>query len=191
MITSAISLIVVIFVIEIIYRKQLLAAEYARKLSHVLCGFLVWFLNRRLSLWEYSILLALFLIFFLAERSYKLLRSLHDIGRPSMGILAYIAGLYLLGISHYSSDKFNLGLMLMIVPDAVAGAVTYTRNVTYKDWLHSTVVFYSCLIISVFVLPFIDALVLSFMIALTERYSPYGLDNLTIPAVYVLLNNIS
>ncbi len=191
MILPGLSIAAAIAAIEYAYRKKLAAAEYTRKMSHVICGFLTWYWSSRLAETEYYYLLAFFLFFFLAERKFRLLHSLHDIGRPSTGILAYLGGLYILGLYYYGQGPFNPGLALMIVPDAVAGTITYTRRLIYKDKLHSACVFYSALIVAVFVFPFIDALILAFVIAVVERYSPYGLDNLTIPAAYVLLMQFS
>ena len=187
MILAGLSILVLLLALEFAYRRFPLPAEYVRKAAHVGCGFLIWYWSGKVRTEDYFMLLAIFLIFFMVDRRLRILRSLHDIGRPSVGELTYLAGLYFLGAKYFGDPRFDVGLMLMVVPDAVAGAITYTRGVGRKDRLHAAIVFVSSLAIAAAGIPLGDAVGISLLLTVVEYFLPYGTDNLGIPLLFILV----
>lgn len=184
MILAGTSFLLTLLVIEWIYRYFRIPAEITRKLAHVACGYLVLYWSERVSFTEYCVLLTVFLGIFLLEKRFHILRSLHDIGRPSIGDITYLAGLYVLGIVYYGTPLFAVGLLVMVIPDAVAGILTFTRGTGKKDLIHSGIVSICCFLLLIWSVPVESVLVIAVAVAVVERFSSYGLDNVTVPVAY-------
>lgn len=195
-----------LFFIELIYRRFEVKGEITRKFAHF-TGTLST-ITFPYIFESHFYVLAMALFFFLVlfiSRNNTYLRSIHDIDRISAGSYFLPAAIY---ITYLIADKadsmilFILPMLILAICDPAAGIMginmqKYNHRIKLfghqlqKTWMGSLTFFVSCLIISIVALYFnqmylgwkifaISALV-AFVTTLVEMLSWKGSDNLFIP----------
>jgi phosphatidate cytidylyltransferase/phytol kinase len=207
-IALAASFLVIFGLAEIGYHFLHIKAEYTRKFVHIASGLLT--LTFPLFLTNHWLVLALCLSFaglLLGSLALGLLPSINAVGRFTLGSLAYPAAIYgtFLVYSHYHSLLyFYYPVLTLTICDPIAALVgrktgwkKYSIANEHKSLSGSLAFFVAALILGFVLLSAMDfALGLPALItvclvaaisAITEGISPKGLDNITIPAVVILI----
>ena len=183
--------IVFFFVLEYVKRRFQINSEYTRKFAHIFGGLGVLISSFYLNQLEYLSLTLFFLFVFLISFKKKLLKLFTEISRKSYGEITYLMGLILLGLFMYNTKNlFYCGLLLLIFPDSVAGLIGYQINKQKKTLVGSFIYFLLALFILLQFFPSAYSIPFAVLLSLTEYFSPYGLDNFSIPLVYILVVNL-
>lgn len=197
---------------ELNYRRFKVNGEITRKFAHFTATLaVVPFPYIFTSHWYVLILASLFFAVLLITHQIKQLKSIHDIGRKSMGSYLLPVSIYLTFlISNLSDNKFLfiLPMLILAISDPMASIlginlVNYNNKIKIfghklaKTYLGSGAFFVSSFIISIIAFYFhfalFDlktfglALVIAIVGTLAELISWRGSDNLTIPLSVVLV----
>lgn len=172
--------------VEVFKRKLEPHTEITRKLIHIGAGGLSIYWSDIISKNEFLILTSIFLGLFLFANKIKIFKSLYKLERKTYGDITFILGLLLLAVFFFDNRGiFTLGVLLLMWPDALAGLSNYYFKNSHTDVIHVNIYFVVALLITIFSLPFYQAIIISLVVTLTEYFSPYGTDNITVPAVYI------
>lgn len=188
---TALSFLIFYAIVEFIKRKWKIPTEITRKMIHIGSGIGVLYWTLFLSRFDFLMLCGLFVLFFLIVRMKKWMQSLHHVSWKTYGELTYVIGLILLALFFYEERSiFQLGVLLVMIPDAFAGLTYFIAPENYKKILHIFVYFVLSLIILVFFIPFPQAFLVSVILSLTESASPHGSDNMTVPLSFILCQKV-
>lgn len=104
------------------------------------------------------------------------------------GLFLYPLGLGLLGLALYSNlPILRVGILILGIPDVAASIFDYIRHKHHKTILAGVVYFAFATPVLVFAFNPVVAIIIAACLALTERLSRGGSDDLTVPIVYILL----
>lgn len=174
--------------LEVITRKFKIRTEVTRKIAHLLSGIFAIVFSYVLNRPEFLFVTSLFFGFFLLTYLKKSLKSINLIHRKTYGEVAYPLGLIVLAMSLYNvKDAFMIGVLILAVPDTVAGIAGSILRKKGKSLIGSLSYFLCAFIILAFNRDPISSILFACVLTLIEYLSPHGLDNLTIPIGYLLL----
>tara|TARA_Y100000766_G_C18903326_1_gene604515 strand:+ start:1556 stop:2209 length:654 start_codon:yes stop_codon:yes gene_type:complete len=192
---------------ELMYHKFKIKAELTRKYVHFLTGFLTllfpFMLNNH---WFVLLLCGLFAALLILSKRLKLLPSINNINRESTGSFLYPAAVY---SCYFISDLleakiyFYVPILILAVADPFAALFgkkwplgQYTILGHTKTLVGSTA-FFVCSLITVTITFWLNGFVvyqiipivffLAFSTTMVEAISHKGYDNLTIPAITLLI----
>lgn len=186
-----VSFLMFFFCIEIIKRKYSIPTEISRKVIHIGSGFGALYWAKYISQFEFMIACSTFIILFLGLRKRRLLTALYPETWKTYGEITYVVGLMVLAFFYYENPHiFLLGVLIMMIPDSLAGLVHHFIDKPYRKHYHMMFYFISTAIIVYFFLPVFSILPFVIVLTLTEYYSGYGLDNLTVPVAFVVLMSL-
>lgn len=191
---------------EFLRSKKHIPAELSRKLVHMGSGVLVAFLPYFTSYDYIQGLSIAFLVVVLISSKLSLFKSIHSVKRATKGEILYAVGI---GVSAFLEPApwiFAVAILHLAIADAVAAVVgtKWGKRTRYKilshgkSFLGSMSFFYvsmgifACLYLfssQTFTDVFILLVVLPTILTLIENVSWYGLDNLTIPLMCIVLLN--
>lgn len=173
--------------LEILSRKFSLSAEWVRRIPHICATLFTLFLNFYLSSLLLLSLLGIFCLIMFLSRKLKILNHIHGVSRRTMGEellpLGFI-GAYV--IANGNNAIFVPSLLLVGIADPVTGIVMERYRKHFLGILIFTFVSFSLLILFTQITWWM-AIIISLLLAIVERISPYGTDNLSIPIAAALL----
>ncbi|GAB4313561.1 diacylglycerol/polyprenol kinase family protein [Cyanobacterium sp. Dongsha4] len=196
-----------LLIAEILNRLHKTDSELTRKIVHIGTGnviLLAWWLNITSDV----ILLAVITASIVAIASYYLpiLPSVNSVGRHSLGTLFYAISIGILTALfwHEGEKQFTaIGILIMSYGDGMAALIgqkwgkhKYQLLGNKKSWEGSlTMTLVSILVvISIFGIVatiqtklFIIALLIGIFATILETFSPFGIDNLTVPVICGIL----
>lgn len=173
--------------LEVLSRRFSLPAEYIRRISHVFAAIFVAFFSLYLSAPFLLIILSVFILIMLLSRSLKIFNHIHSVARQTIGEellpLGFIAA-YL--ISNGETAKFIPTVLIVGLADPITGVVVQKYKNNTFGILAFLIVTITILFLSSQLSP-LNIILVSLLVAITERFSPYGSDNLSIPVLTALL----
>lgn len=204
----ALGFLVIFGLAEIAYHFLQVKAEYTRKFVHITSGLLT--LTFPLFLTNHWLVLALcvsFAALLLCSMYLDLLPSINAVGRATLGSLVYPAAIYGTFLVYREYDNllfFYYPVLTLAICDPVAALIgrrtgwkKYRVGAEHKSLSGSLAFFTSACILGIIVflslripltLPALAIiLVAAILSAITEGLSPKGLDNITIPAIVVIV----
>lgn len=204
---SIIFLFIGLFVFCELLRKQLkITAEHTRKISHIISGVFVFFLPYVVTYQEMIILGLFFIGFLLITQRFRLLPSIHNVSRRTIGEVFYPAGILLavLFLWQKSIIAFQFGVLILTIADAVAefigknfGKHSYQALGGFKTVEGSiaffivSIVIYTCILLLKTDLNLAEimftSVITGILLTFVEGMLGWGLDNLFLPSVSGLL----
>ncbi len=206
------SLFLVLFAIgEVLYHILKISADNTRKLTHLSSALLCLFFPKFLQEPIYVFLLcASFAVLLTVSKKLNLLKSINNVKRKSYGSLAFPIAVFMIFSNWYylgnNNFIFFISLIVMGVSDPLAAFVgekwqiKNNKSTDTKSNIGSLSFFISAFVLVLycdfyFQIHFGPSLIIySFLYALSaciaERFTPLGLDNITIPLVLILLNSV-
>lgn len=176
------------FILEIFKRKVKIHAEYTRKIAHLCTGLAAILFSYWLKANEFILVTSIFFVFFLVARSKKFLKAINIHHRITYGEVTYPLGLIVLSLNLYQLKKiFITGVLILAVPDAIAGIAGFKLQKKRKSLIGSLIYFLVALVILCLNPNLKNSVLLAFILTLVEFISPWGLDNFTVPLIYSLL----
>lgn len=192
MIGTVIFYLIMFAISELAVRRWQVSPEISRTIEHVLSGVVAAALPFWLLKNQIIILSFLFLAFLVISKSIKLLRSLHDVKRFSYGEVLFPLGVGLAAIIclPLHVNLYTASVLILALADPTArlvGEHFSHSSVEQKSNIGSLAFFVVALTIGSLWLGLATGIVLALLATVAERVSPYGLDNVTITAVSLLL----
>lgn len=178
---------ILLIIIEILSRRFKLPAEWIRRVSHLLAALFTVYLSFYLDSSFLLTILAIFSVVIFTSRLLKIFNHIHAVSRPTIGEellpIGFIAA-YL--ISNGQSTIFIPSILVVGIADPITGIMMQK----WKKHFWGIVIFTVVTVVIVLLFTnstLITASIIAFSVALVERISPYGTDNLSIPAITALL----
>jgi phytol kinase len=186
------------FFLDLVKKKYNIQPERTRKLAHLLSGATATILFFLFTYWEFAGLLIFFSIFFIFAKINNVFSSIHLKSRKTFGEIFFPLGLLLIVFFSYHNKFIALSATaIMTISDTLAEIVGIYFNSKKKSLAGSAAFFVSAVIIiaimmAIFHLPFtlltlIGLLATAISATITEAFSKFGLDNLTIPILTLLM----
>ncbi len=170
-------------ILELLVRRGTVGSEGTRRVAHVsACAYAVW-IHSFLSVGQFIAVAASFVLLMAASKVLHVLSSIHGTRRKTWGEVYMPLGL-LLGavIAGGNSRAFVAAAVILGVADVAAGLVGDARGSESKTW-GGTAAFAIVAIVVLIMLGrgLLRSIALGVALALVERVSPWGTDNVTIP----------
>ncbi len=202
-------IIVVVFLIlvisEILFKSKLVDKEVSRKLVHMGTGVVVAFSPYFMD-WAYiQVLSLLFLSVILLSLKYKIFKGIHSVRRVTKGEILYAIGIGICAFLEPAPWIFTAAILHLAIADALAAVVgvKWGRRTRYvllshgKTMLGSLTFFYSSMLIMLGAYLMVEHqnlpasyllfIVIPASLTLLENVSWYGLDNVTVPIMVIVL----
>lgn len=178
---------ILLAILEVLSRRLSLPAEYIRRISHIFAAIFVAFFSLYLSAPFLLTILSIFILIMLLSHSLKIFNHIHSVDRMTIGEellpLGFIAA-YL--ISNGETAKFIPAVLVVGFADPVTGVILQKYKNNMLGILAFMIITATILLISSQI-SFISIILISLLVAIVERFSPYGSDNLSIPVFTALL----
>lgn len=202
---------VLLFCAEILWHRKRLSGEYARKFVHILGGSFVAFWPYFMSYHAIELIAIGAIIVWFATQKMHISYALRDINRPTVGELLYPLSVLLVALLAQQNWVFTASILFLALADGMAaifGKKFGTKKMTYKVFagkktLQGSFAYFVCayLILGVAALlggktailhdPILTLAWLPLVCVFLENISPYGIDNLTVPLMVVVLLNFA
>lgn len=176
--------------IEFAKRRFGLSAEITRRVAHVAAGLLVLLDYALLSPVLFVTLVGGGWFLFFAASRLKLLTAVNDVARRTYGQYVLTAGyLGAFGISQFKPAVFVPSVLIVTFADSLAGLVGTLVKSPRRTVAGSVVFCVTALVIllATNAAPLHVAIGIAASLTVVERFTPLGLDNVTIPVVAALL----
>ncbi len=182
----------VILLAEYIYRKTI-NKEFWRKIAHIASCGITYFAFDYLLLWQFVIICIVFAIVFFVNKKYVFLETLKT--QRWYGDIYIIVWLLLLfWYTQVSVVAAKIGVLILWLSDWLA--VLWPRILPQKIYKKKTIWW-----VLIFIFFAVGSVLLHFgemnwllyfipIVALTELLSERGIDNITIPIIFILLSEI-
>ncbi len=183
---------------EILIQKYKVNGEITRKIAHILSGLIVFCMPYYLSKTEIIIISLSFVVLLLFTKSFGLIKSIHAVGRKTLGEIYFPMGVILSAIIFLPHNMlaFQFGILIMAIADAMAALIgtSWGRHsfpvLKGKKSIEGSVSFF---ITSVIIWWFFHKqadyalLLIPFLLTCIEFFLLFGLDNLVLPAAAAYL----
>lgn len=176
--------IVFLLLMEFVAARFKIKTELTRKATHIAVGVVAVLGYLEGPLWLYAASIAGLTVFLVITQRRRLLKGLHGVERPSFGELFFPLGLLAplpLTLSH--PEIYITSILVVTFADSAAGLVGHLRQKQTKSVEGSLAFLVVAFLVIVLTtaLPLGAAALVAGIVMIVERYSTYGLDNLTIP----------
>ena len=176
-------------VLERLVRTRNVPTEITRRVAHVLACLFALLVHAVLPFWLFIVCSVVFAALMWLSRHFHVFTSIHKVRRRSLGDVYLPLGIgvaALLGGS--DAAVFVAAVLILGLADVAAGLVGDYLRSSRKTWWGSG----AFLGVSVFVLALcgfglVPVIVVALLATATERYSPLGTDNISIPLVAAAL----
>lgn len=206
---STLIVLLILLLAEYLRKKEHIRGELSRKFVHMTVGSFVAFWPFFMTWNEIRLMCLAFIVVILADRHFKVFKSIHSVQRLTVGDILFPVGI---GITTYVSSSpwiFTVAVLFLSIGDGVAAIIgnKYGKYFNYsifdqkKSTMGSVAFWLATLIITVVMLMFMPIdltsvrwAVLVFLPLATaslESFSIYGIDNVTVPVfVALVLSNL-
>jgi dolichol kinase len=193
---------------EVLHRYLHVKAEYTRKFVHIVSGLITLlfplFINNQ---WFVLLLCSSFALLLWSSLRFKMLPSIHAVGRQTLGSFVYPAAVYgcYLVYNHYNKYLyFYEPILVLAICDPLAaligkkwGVRKYNTGSEQKSWIGSAAFFAAAVVINLMLfislsqMPLVQIILFSLASALlaaaAEGLSRNGMDNITVPGISLLM----
>jgi dolichol kinase len=160
-----------------------LSPENGRRVSHVAaCAYAIG-IHAVLPLWVFVAVAGTFIVLMTVSKLLRILRSIHDVRRSTWGEVYMPLGIGLAAlIAGDNQQAFIASVAVLGLADVAAGLVGGARGSLTKTWGGSVAFVVVALAVLVAArYAFAVGALMALGLAVIERVSPRGLDNVTIP----------
>ena len=180
-----------IILIEIIKRKSLLTSEITRRIDHLMAGCYAIICYYYLPFALFIFLFLSFLIVISYSHYKNIFTSVHQVRRQTYGAMLFpLAVIIIFLISQINAHIFLPSILIITIADSLAGIASDIEKKSHKTRAGFIVFFITTLIILSITLPNLPwsvSIIVSIILAIVERLSKYGTDNITVPIASAIL----
>jgi len=201
-----------LLVSEFLWRKQVIAGEFGRKLLHMSMGMFIASWPYFMSMNYIALIAGAATVTLYVSKKFNIIHAVHDVSRLTYGEVIYPLSIVLIALLANANWVFAMAVLFVAIPDglaALAGKKWGKKHTKMRIWNNNKTVIGTCAyVVSAYAVLaaglFIggkDTLLthstlcivaLPLVAAFFEAASPYGLDNITVPLLVVLvLNNLA
>ena len=180
---ASVSLAVVFGGLELAVRRASAGSEATRRVAHVAaCAYSVW-IHSFLSTAQFIAVAGSFVALMAGSKLLHVLRSIHGTRRRTWGEVYMPLGLLVgAAIAGDNSRAFVAAAVILGVADVAAGLVGDARGSESKTWWGTAAFAFVAIVVLIALgRGVLRSVVLGVALALVERVSPWGTDNVTIP----------
>jgi len=170
-----------------------LSSEVTRRLSHASAAVIASFLPIQTDLRTTLFLGLVFTVLMIVSKRNKLLSSIHDVKRESIGAVLFPIGIAVSALLFWETPKiFQIACLVLGLSDSLAGFAgsmfgkwkyNFTGLKTVEGYLIFGITTFFILLISGNNPKIISVVIVSCVLMLTEGLSGGGWDNLTVPVI--------
>ncbi|QIM17836.1 hypothetical protein G7066_02450 [Leucobacter coleopterorum] len=172
-------------VLEYLVRKRGAPTELTRRVAHVAACLFAVAVHQLMPVWLFVTLALGFSALMLLSRHFQVFTSIHKVRRRSLGDVYLPLGLAIGAC--IAGDRFEIfvaAALTLGLGDVAAGLTGDLLRSSSKTWWGSVVfVGVTAVVVAACGFGAVSIGVVAILAAATERYSPRGTDNLTIPLV--------
>lgn len=182
---ATVALLAAFALLEFVVRRRGANTELTRRAAHVAACLFALAVHPLMPVWLFVTLALGFSGLMLLSRRFQVFTSIHRVRRRSLGDVYLPLGLAIgAAIAGERADIFIAAALVLGIGDVAAGLTGDLLRSPSKTWW-GTVVFGVVSIVVVVSCGFgiVPALAVAVVASATERFSPRGTDNLTIPLV--------
>ncbi len=184
----SIIIIIVLLGIEILYRCVKVQVEYSRKIAHLGSCAIALVAHGLIEQHVFIFICLYFAAVFIGIWKYKLLQSVENVSRKTIGSICLPLGLMVLGLTVYDQKQiFTVGVSILAFADTAVGVLRFIAKLPKKNmwgmWVHFLITFAALS----FVRPIASAAIIASALTLIELQSGYGTDNFFVPVGYIAL----
>jgi phytol kinase len=182
---ATLALLVAFVTLERLVRTQEVPTEITRRVAHVLACLFALLVHTVLPVWLFVVFSLVFAALMWLSRHFHVFTSIHKVRRRSLGDVYLPLGIGIAAVlGQADAVVFVAAVLILGLADVAAGLVGDYLRSNRKTWWGSAVF----LAVSVAVLALggfdpLAILVVALAATVTERYSPLGTDNVSIPLV--------
>lgn len=186
---------------EILQKTAFLSTNATRRTVHVSSALIALSFPQYLTLGQIIFLSFFFFIFLIVSKWMALLESIHKVERKTWGEIYFPLGIAIIAWAFLPAHvkSYEIAILIYGISDVLANIIgTYFGSHSYavfkcKKTIEGSIAFFVSIfaILSIFKVSLPLAAGISLVTTLVEGFSPYGIDNLSIPvAVSILLTFI-
>lgn len=173
--------------LEILSRRYKLSSEWVRRISHIFASLFTIYFSFHLESFFLLTTLAIFSIVMLTSRILKIFNHIHAVSRKTFGE-------ELLPIGFIAAYLISRGQIEIFIPSIlVIGFADPITGMVMQKWKKNSLGILTFVVITIpLILLFahtslMTTFIIAVCVAIIERVSPYGTDNLSIPTTMALL----
>ncbi len=199
---SVVVISILLVVNELLWRNFKYREEYHRKIIHILVGVFVAFWPLYLSWNDIRVISIFFIIGVLVSKKIQVFGSLHSVDRTTFGMVFFALIIGLLTFMTNNDWLYAVAIMQMAIADGLAALIgtRFGANSSYRVFgvtkslvgnltcfaSSMAIIFIGSAIGGVYIAWYI-AVVTALVITITEGLAIFGLDNLLLPVITILL----
>lgn len=176
-------------VLERLVRTRNVPTEITRRVAHVLACLFALLVHAVLPFWLFIVCSVVFAALMWLSRHFHVFTSIHKVRRRSLGDVYLPLGIgvaALLGGS--DAAVFVASVLILGLADVAAGLVgDYLRSSRKTWWGSGAFLGVSVIVLALCGFGLVPVIVVALLATATERYSPLGTDNISIPLVAAAL----
>ena len=176
-------------VLERLVRTRNVPTEITRRVAHVLACLFALLVHAVLPFWLFIVCSVVFAALMWLSRHFHVFTSIHKVRRRSLGDVYLPLGIgvaALLGGS--DAAVFVAAVLILGLADVAAGLVgDYLRSSRKTWWGSGAFLGVSVIVLALCGFGLVSVIVVALLATATERYSPLGTDNISIPLVAAAL----
>jgi len=176
-------------VLERLVRTRNVPTEITRRVAHVLACLFALLVHAVLPFWLFIVCSVVFAALMWLSRHFHVFTSIHKVRRRSLGDVYLPLGIgvaALLGGS--DAAVFVAAVLILGLADVAAGLVgDYLRSSRKTWWGSGAFLGVSVIVLALCGFGLVPVIVVALLATATERYSPLGTDNISIPLVAAAL----
>lgn len=192
---------VIVLATEMLWRNRILERESGRKIVHVLVGSWVALWPLFLSFDEIKILGILLLLGIIFSRTLKIFQAIHNVKRITIGEIFFPIAIILSALLTDSPWIFSVSMLELGIADGIASVVGGRSRRTTFDFfgqrksISGSIAFWTASLVIIGCIgnthgiTITSTIVVATIVTITELASPFGLDDLTVPLMTILLLN--
>lgn len=172
-------------VLERLVRTRNVPTEITRRVAHVLACLFALLVHAVLPFWLFIVCSVVFAALMWLSRHFHVFTAIHKVRRRSLGDVYLPLGIgvaALLGGS--DAAVFVAAVLILGLADVAAGLVgDYLRSSRKTWWGSGAFLGVSVIVLALCGFGLVPVIVVALLATATERYSPLGTDNISIPLV--------
>ena len=182
---AALVLVAVFVLLEYLVRRRSAPTELTRRIAHVAACVFAVAVHPAIPVWMFMTIAIAFSGLMLLSRHFQVFTSIHKVRRRSLGDVYLPLGLAIGAL--IAGDRFEIfvaAALTLGLGDVAAGFTGDFLRSSSKTWWGSVVfMIVTAMVVAACGFGEISIAAVAILAAATERYSPFGTDNLTIPLV--------
>ena len=172
-------------VLERLVRTRNVPTEITRRVAHILACLFALLVHAVLPFWLFIVCSVVFAALMWLSRHFHVFTAIHKVRRRSLGDVYLPLGIgvaALLGGS--DAAVFVAAVLILGLADVAAGLVgDYLRSSRKTWWGSGAFLGVSVIVLALCGFGLVPVIVVALLATATERYSPLGTDNISIPLV--------